>query len=313
MEYISIVANVAISMFLVMAVGFFMRKSGLIDGVFSKSLSKLVLHLTQPVLIVMTMIKLRCTVENTKLLGKILLVSLIVHTLAAVVGWISMKWMKQCNARKLSEHSIIFANVLFFGLPVVEAMFGAEATAWASFYSMIFHIYSWTYGMVILGRERDDIKLNVKKAILNFGTVPCLIGIALYLVNVSDYLPEAVMKSLNYIGSLCTPVSLLVLGGVLATYPIKKLVGDPKVYFVCLIKLIVFPILAFLLTKYALGFDEKICMFTMVMASLPTASATNMFAELYDIEPGYAATCVGMTTALSVVTLPLMVYVATLL
>ncbi len=318
MEFdILVVLNIAISMFIVMVVGYFLRKRDLIDAKFSKSLSKLVLHVTQPVLIVSSMIKMKMTGENNLLLGKILLISLFVHTLAAVLGWLTMRFMKNSNARKLSEHSIIFANVMFFGLPIVQTLFSDAHATWASFYSIIFHVFAWTYGMVILGRERDDIKLNPKKILLNFGTVPCFIGAVLYFVNfgtlVNEWNMSGILKALDYIGGMCTPVSLLVLGGVLATYPMKRLFGDWKIYYVSFVKLIVFPILVFAILRFGFGIDYVLSVFSMIMAGLPTASITNMFAELYDIEPGYAATCVGMTTAISVATLPMIVYVADIL
>lgn len=305
---ITIVLNIALSMFLVMLVGYFLRKINMMDVAFSKKISKIVLQVTQPVLIVTSMMKMKYSVENTKLLGKILLVSVLVHTLASVFGYVTMRFMKQEDQRKLSEHSIIFANVLFFGLPIVEAMFGSDAATWASFFSIIFHIFSWTYGLIILGRGRDDIKLNLKKIIFNFGSVPCMIGIVMYFLSLE--LPVGIMNAANYMAGLCTPVSLLVLGGVLSTLPLKKLFTNLKVYYVCFMKLIVFPLIVFMISKYILGLDLTMSMFMMVMAGLPTASLTNMFAELYDIEPGYAATCVGMTTVFAVATLPFIVWAA---
>lgn len=316
---ITIVLNIAISMFLVMLVGYFLRKFNLIDAKVSKSLSKLVLYITQPVLIVKSMIAMPYSNETTKHLGIILIVSLGVHTFAAVFGYLSMRFMKEENERKLSEHSIIFANVMFFGLPIVEAMFGNKGIAWASFFSVIFHVFAWTYGMIVLGRGRNDIKLSWKKVVFNFGTIPCLIGIALYFVSslpipqqVYDGL-DGVQKALEYVGGLCTPISLLVLGGVLTTLPLKKLFNNWRIYYVCLVKLIVFPLIVYVIARLIPGLSDEMCMFIMIMAGLPTASLTNMFAELYDIEPGYAATSVGMTTVFAVITLPLIVYIAQLL
>ena len=117
----------------------------------------------------------------------------------------------------------------------------------------------------------------------------------------------------DYLGGLCTPISLLVLGGVLTTLPLKKLFTNWKIYYVCFIKLIVFPLIVYVIAKYVLCLGDEMSMFTMIMSGLPTASLTNMFAELYDIEPGYAATSVGMTTVFSVATLPLIVYIAQLI
>jgi predicted permease len=78
-------------------------------------------------------------------------------------------------------------------------------------------------------------------------------------------------------------------------------------------KLVVFPLIVYVVAKFVLNLGDEMSMFTMIMAGLPTASLTNMFAELYDIEPGYAATSVGMTTVFSVATLPFIVWVAQLL
>ena len=55
---ILMVLNTTLGMFIVMLVGYFLRKKNTIDAQFSKKLSKLVLHVTQPALIVLTMIKL---------------------------------------------------------------------------------------------------------------------------------------------------------------------------------------------------------------------------------------------------------------
>jgi predicted permease len=316
---IKIVLDIAISMFLVMLVGYFLRKFGIIDAKVSKSLSRLVLYLTQPVLIVMSMIKMTFSVETTKQLGIILLVSLGVHTFAAVFGYFSMRFIKDENARKLSEHSIIFSNVMFFGLPIVQSLFGDRGIAWASFFSVIFHVFAWTYGMIILGRGRDDIKLSVKKVLLNFGTIPCFIGIVLYFISGLNIPQEflsglsGLKKALDYLGGLCTPISLLVLGGVLTTLPLKKLFNNWKIYYVCFMKLVVFPLITYAVAKFILNIGDEMSMFTLIMAGLPTASLTNMFAELYDIEPGYAATSVGMTTVFSVATLPFVVWIAQLL
>ena len=76
---INIVLNTAFSMFLVIAVGYFLRKKNIIDGAFSKGLSKLVLHVTQPVLIISSMLKMKFSAENTKMVGIVFIISILIH------------------------------------------------------------------------------------------------------------------------------------------------------------------------------------------------------------------------------------------
>ncbi len=308
---INIVINAVVSMFLVMAVGYFMRKYGIIDADFSKKLSKLILYVTQPVLIFSSLSKMAYSAENTRMMLTVLAISVFTHIFAALLAWISMKVLKDKTARKLSEHGIIFSNCMFFGLPITKSLYGASGEFWTSVFSVIFNIFVWTYGIILLGRERDDIKLNIRKVFLNFGSVPCVLGILFYFLNIN--IPVAVSTSMGYIGSMCTPLSLLVLGGVLATVPLKRLFNDMRIYYVCFVKLIALPLLVFVVVKYVARLDEVMCMFSLIMAGLPTASMTNSFAELYDMEPGYAARLVGMTTVFAVGTLPLIVYIGQLI
>ncbi len=306
-----IVFDVVISMFLVMAVGYLCRKIGIIDEIFSKRLSKLVLYVTQPVLIVASMIKMKSSAENNGQILLVLIISLLAHAFCAVIGFISMRVIKEENERKLSEHSIIFANIMFLGLPMFEVLYGDRGVLLLSFYSIVFHIAAWTYGLVVLGRGRGDVKLNLKKMLLNCGTMRCTIGVGLYFMSI-DW-PTGIVSALNYVGGLCTPISLLVLGGVLATVPLKKLFSDWRIYYTCFIKLIFVPICVFLISKYIVGLGSDMCLFTTLAVAIPTASLTNMFAEMYDIEPGYAAKSVGITTVFAVGTLPLITYLTQIL
>ena len=53
-----------------------------------------------------------------------------------------------------------------------------------AFFIISFHLTLWTWGIAILARKRMDIKLTPKKIFINFGTVPSVIGISVFLMNV---------------------------------------------------------------------------------------------------------------------------------
>ena len=63
--------------------------------------------------------------------------------------------------------------------------------------------------------NKDAYFWKFKNIFLNYGTVPCAVGAIMYFLNINSYIPEGISKALGYIGGLCTPLSLLVLGGVL--------------------------------------------------------------------------------------------------
>ena len=182
----------------------------------------------------------------------------------------------------------------------------------ASFIVASFNILMWTLGILILGRKRDDIKLTLKKALVNKGTIPSLIGFAIFVLPAfipAFKLPAFVTSSFSYISSLCTPVSMLIIGALLSGRSVKQVFGSGKVYYMCAFKLIVMPLLVCAIMKL-LGFSELWILFATAITAMPSATSVSMLAEMYDIEPAFSAQGVGTASLLAIATLPLVVSIA---
>ena len=108
------------------------------------------------------------------------------------------------------------------------------------------------------------------------------------------------------LGGLCTPLSILVTGALIASTNLKEFFMNPKTYYICFIKLIIMPVIIALIS-FICHFDVLFISLFTVMSALPTASATVMYAEMYDISKKSAAVITGMCTLLSIATLPLVV------
>ena len=124
-------------------------------------------------------------------------------------------------------------------------------------------------------------------------------------------MPSFFISFLNYLSSLCTPISMLVTGALLATRTPKQIFGNKNIYYLCLLKLLVMPLCMLFFTKL-IGLSYEMIMLLTVMAAMPSAAMVSMLSELYDIDPGYASQSVGTTALLSTVTLPIVLYVAQL-
>ena len=226
---------------------------------------------------------------------------------------------KDLNRAKVFEFSLVFANAGFIGFPILDSIFGNGIGSFmGAFYVVIFNIFLWTWGILILAREREDIKLTPKKIFINYGTVPCTIGILLFLLQPYIVPPagsflapayDALSQFFNYLGSLCTPISVLVTGALLATMPLSDMFKNVRLYLHSGIKLIIIPILLCLLAKLV-GLNDTYVLLVTAMAGVPSAAMVTMLAELHDIEPGYASQTVGMTSILSTATLPLVMLFA---
>lgn len=298
------VINKVITMFLLLCAGYVFRRLKWIDDRFSRGLSQLVICGAQPFMIVSKVIAIPYSADNLRMGGFILLISFAVHVLLAVFARLSVLPFRAPRERKIAEFSLLFVNCGFIGIPLMEAAFGQQGAFWCAIYVIAYNIIQFSYGLYLLGRVDPSIRMNPRKALINFGCVPCFIGIFLFVTGIGQRLPVPVTDAMNTIGNLCTPVTMLIIGGIVATIPPKKLFTCGKVYYLCALKLTVFPFAVALIGK-TVGLPYDVLIFAVMIAALPSAANAGVFAEKYDIEPQFASHIVGMSTVLSAMTIPL--------
>ena len=304
--------NTVITMFIILVVGYVLGKTQIIDSVSSKKLSKLIVSVAQPALIINSIIKTHYSADNLKLSLISLAFAFAMHIIMALIAYVACIKIKNLDERKITEFAMIFGNIGFLGIPVLGSLFPENGEFVASFFVVSFNILLWIIGLGIIARKRDDIKITPKKIFINKGTVPTVIGYAIFLIPAfipNFKLPVVVSSSVSYIASLCTPVSMLIIGALLSTRSIKQIFGSSKVYYLCLFKLIIIPVFFCLILKL-LGFSNFWVLFITAVSAMPCASSTSMFAELYDTAPGFSAQGVGTSTLLSVGTMPLVILIA---
>lgn len=305
--------TVVATLFVIMAVGFLCRKLGVIDDVASKRLSKLILTVGQPAMLIYSMSSAEYSDENVKMAGIMIVLGFAFHGVLALLSYfIALPLKKSPDERKITEFSFMFANCAFIGFPIFEALLGSKGLFMASFLTFSFNVLLWTWGLGIFARGRKDIKMTLKKVFLNFGTVPCVIGFLLYLLKnptIGFELPEFLSKSAGYLTNLCTPISVLITGALIATQSPKKIFTSWKIYYFNVIKLLVLPIIVCLIAKLVqLPYDYAV--FVTAASALPAASSVTMMAETYGVDAGYSSLTVGTSSLLSVLTLPLTMMIA---
>lgn len=297
---------VVLALLAMLIVGYIARKVGIINDSTSKALSAIVIKIGQPFMIIGSMIRVEYSAERLKNGLMILLLGLVFHAILALIAYFSVFKYKNVNERKICEFATIFGNCAFIGFPLIEALLGAEGLFYGGFFVVAFNLFMWTWGIFILARGREDIKINPKSMILNFGTLPCIIGLVIFIARIP--IPEFISTSVSYLGSICTPISMLITGALIATVPLKELLGDIKVYYASAMKLIVAPAVIVTLT-WLFGFNITYILFMAVVFSMPTASSTVMFAELYEIEKKKAAVICGVSSLISMLTMPIIMLI----
>ena len=300
------------TLFLLMACGFFARKKGIIDDVASKRLSTLIIKIGQPMMIISALTEAEFSYENLADGFLYIGVGMVFHAVMGGLAFLLCKGFRDLDERKITEFSLMFVNGGFIGFPILEALFGAKGLFLAAFFNISFHLFIWSWGIAILARKRSDIKLTVRKIFINLGSIPCLIGVLLYMLAIpfSGFaLPAFLSKFFMYLSNLCTPISVLITGALLATRTPKQIFGSGKIYYFSAMKLLALPLVVCIIGKL-IGLPHDMILFVTVEAALPAASSITMFSEIYGLNSGYASQTVGTSSLLSVGTLPLVLLLA---
>ena len=312
----SALLTIIATLFLLMACGFFARKKGIIDDVASKRLSSLIIKIGQPMMIISALTEAEFSYENLKDGLVIVALGMVFHVVVGGLAFLLCKGFRDLDERKITEFSLMFTNGGFIGFPILDAIFPGRGSFIGAFFVIGFHIYMWTLGIMMLSRGREDIKLTPKKALLNPGTIPCTIGLVLYLLKAVLPMPAFTVDFTMTLYNLCLPISVLVTGALIAKQGLLRMGRNRSLYLFNLIKLFGIPLVVALLTKLiTLGMADSYntILFCTVIAALPSGASVSMLGEMYDISPEYAAQCVGSSSILSIGTLPLLYFVGDLI
>lgn len=295
--FLSVILEVAVILILIV-VGYFTVKKGMFTKESLGSITSFLLYIVTPCLIVSSFL----SAESGKLDGWTLLLAAVLPALSIVIS-IALSYLffrkEPSGRRRVLRFSMIFCNVGFMGIPLVEGIVGSEGVLYGSFFIAVFNIFCWTYGYVMMGGG----KVRLKALLLNPGVIGIVIGLPLYLLDVP--VPALFVEPVELISALNTPLAMIVVGGYIAQVKLRAFVSDLAVYKMAVLRLVVAPLL-YLALVWLLRPDETLLMSTVIQAATPVAANCVLFAVQYDSDAELASKSVAVSTALSVVTIPLL-------
>ncbi len=291
-------------LFLVMVTGFVAGKIGIMHDAFNRGLSKLVLCVTLPAMVISAVINGEHTLTQEQVL-LLLLLSVVLYVFLIAMAWIFTAVLHVPHDKTgLYRYLFIFSNIGFLGFPVVSAVFGEGAVFYASIFQIPFCFLTYTLGIyLIAGRDRTPSPL---RALLQPGVIAPLLALILYMLNVP--LPALVGDFASTLGSITTPAASLIVGATIAGLPIRKLIGHWRLYPLSLLKLIVFPLLLWAILRWFIT-DPVMLGVTVILCGMPVASNATMICHEYDGDAQLSAAGVLISTVILLLTIPLLAWI----
>jgi len=292
-------------MLMLMAIGFVLTKKNILTSVGIKQITELVLRVAVPCLIINSYQR-EFEPEMAKNLAYSLAFSVMIHIVYIIIATFVFK-KRPDKKDRISKFSIIYSNCGFMALPLIGSLYGGEGVFYAVAYVTVFNILYWTQGIYLY--TNDMKQLSFKKAFLTPGVLGAVIGMALFFAQIT--LPSPVAKTVEFMASLNTPLPMVILGTYLVNLNIKETLKNTSLWAVTQLRLIALPILTIFIIK--LFNMESIMSMPLVLASAcPAAAVATLFAVRYDLDSEYASQAVSFTTLLSIITIPIIMMIATL-
>ena len=205
------------------------------------------------------------------------------------------------DERAVFSFLVVFANTGFMGYPVVLAIWGEEAVFLAAIYNLLFSLLVFTVGVLILTGSKAGWRSVSPRVLLSPGIVSVGVGLALFFLSVD--LPEMIGGPIAMLGGLTTPLSMIVIGALLARLDPRTIFGNPRVYVYAGVRLLLLPLATLaLLTPFVT--DPLVLGVCVVLAAMPGATNAALFAEEYGVNPELASQSVFITTLFCIVTIP---------
>ena len=299
MNFFDVLAEMLVILFAI-AAGYGANRLGYLGGETDQKLSKLILNITMPAMIVAAVITGEELPEISVILS-ILEVGVVFYVLEFAFVLTVPKLLPGTAGQKgVYRYTLAFPNVGFIGYPVAVALYGDGALFYAAILALPFNLLSYSLGPLMLagaGRFRWRQLLS-----------PCIVASVLGLVLALTRLrpPAMVGEMLDFVGSITVPLSLLVVGSLLAHMSPGKVLRSPKLWVLSVLRLLVMPALLCLVLR-GMHIEAMVLGIAVSQMGMPVAVNGTLLSMEYGGDTEAMAQVTFMTTVLSIVTIPLAV------
>ena len=290
------VIDQVVMLFLIILVGLASRKKNMLTDETIRGVTLLTVHVAVPALSIVNFQR----TFSPEILGGIVLTffasAALMLLFLALAHFLFRK--KSAARRAVLTHLFSFSNCGFMGYPLILSI-SPDFFIYAIAFNASFNLLCWTLGCALF--QQSSGALDWKRAVLSPAVLAIVVGLTLFCAQIR--LPAFLCDTLNMLGSLTTPLSMLLIGSRMAGLRLRDF-ADRDYHLGAFMRLAVSPLLcAALLSPFHL--PQPVFVTVVLLMAMPGASVAVMQAELYGGDYPFAARAVAYSTLLSLVTIPL--------
>jgi predicted permease len=286
-------------MLIFMAAGRLLAQGKLINEDGSRALANTLLYLALPAAILRSYSILPKNPENIRIVLIALGGALLITAPAMLVAGLIFR-----KKNPVDNFAASYCNAGFVGVPLVTALLGPAMVAYMSGIIALQNALQWTYGQYLYSGSKDTIKFK------EIAKSPLIIALVLGLVIFFCAIPiPALLEScIATLGSMTSPLAMLLMGVYSAKVSLKALFDDKHAYLCMSFRLLIIPLLTLPLLVIIPGsIPMKMVLF--ISCATPSASNTAVYAQRQNKDYGYAIKIICLCVIFCILTLPALIAV----
>lgn len=292
---------------LLVILGIYLWRKGIINAQGKKCLSDLVIDVILPCNIIQSF-RMEFNWEILKSTFVILIVSLVIQLGCDVICRVVYRHYNY-GRRAVLQYGTVCSNAGFMGSPLAEGIFGAEGLLLSSIYLIPQRIVMWSVGVGYFMQDdtanTPEIRKEHRRQVLRKTlTHPCIVAVAIGMILMISQvsLPDFLGNTIKCISNSNTAISMIMIGSILGSSDWHHVI-DKDIMLYCAIRLVLIP-LAVLLGCRLAGVQGLAVGVSVVLAAMPMGGTTAILAEKYGGDAVFAGKCVVVSTVLSLITTP---------
>lgn len=294
---------------IVIALGALLAHLGILDDRARKILSDVAFFVASPALMVTTMAG---TDVHAVLSGNLVASAAgVVVPVAIYIAAARLVWRRGTGDTVIGALASSYVNAGNLGIPVAAYVLGDASFVAPTLLLQLVVLQPVALALLDADRagRRPALRQMLVRPLTNPLTVGTLVGLALSITGWS--LPVFVERPVELVGGMAVPGMLLAYGIALRLGPgLGGGIPKSELALTTLLKLIVQPVVAYLVAAFALGLDGHELLAIVVCSALPTAQNIYVHASRYDRATTLARDTILLTTIGSV---PIILLIAVLL
>ncbi len=307
------IGQVMLTLFAIVVVGYIAGKWGYMGGTFDKKLSKVVIDITCPALILSS--AMTGELPDRRYILPLLGISVLTYLLLTGVALLLPRFLtKKKDDEGVIGFAMMFGNVGFMGYPIVASIFGHEAVFYAAVLNVVNTFTVFTVGtMLIVGKNQESSvaekemsrKKMLRKVLYSTPMLSAYLTMLIVALEIKD-IPEFISQPLTMIGNITVPAALLIIGSSMSQLPLRALLGNGTIYTTTLMRLAILPVgIHYLMTL--LGFSPFVVGINTVVIAMPVATYGTILCLRHGKDTTLITEVTFITTLLAMISIPLLV------